>query len=321
MQAAAATNIESSIIHIRHLRYFVKIVEAGSFSRAAATIFVAQPALSQQIAELEEELGVVLLHRSARGVRPTAAGEALHREAVSILRQIERLPDIVRFTGGEVAGTVSLGMASTLASFLAGAFMKACKTALPMVNLNLVTDDSVSLKARIAGQALDLAILFDEASTPGLRGEALFRQRLYMVDRKQGSSGNPRSISLEQLGARPLVMASAPNATRVLLDGLFAKAAITPEVVAESNMLHGILAAVQSGVGVSVIPMGDITAATGIHNVVAIPIEPAIYQTAHVVTSDDAALNRAGEAVRDLLGPFVRRFLEENAPKGMSLVD
>jgi DNA-binding transcriptional LysR family regulator len=80
------------IMQLRHLRYFVRIVEAGSFSRAAATIHVAQPALSQQIAELEEELGVSLLHRSTRGVRPTAAGETLFREAAAILQQMEQLP-------------------------------------------------------------------------------------------------------------------------------------------------------------------------------------------------------------------------------------
>src|SRR6478609_11768500 len=75
----------------RHLRYFVKVVECGSFSRAASTIHVAQPALSQQIAQLEEQLGVGLLLRSARGVRPTAAGEVLYREASSILRQLEEI--------------------------------------------------------------------------------------------------------------------------------------------------------------------------------------------------------------------------------------
>src|SRR5271155_5822066 len=79
-------------MQLRHLRYFVRIVEAGSFSRAAATIHVAQPALSHQIAELEEELGVTLLHRSARGVRPTAAGETLYREAAAILQLMEQLP-------------------------------------------------------------------------------------------------------------------------------------------------------------------------------------------------------------------------------------
>jgi LysR family nitrogen assimilation transcriptional regulator len=78
-------------------------------------IHVAQPALSQQIADLEARLGVPLLHRSARGVRPTAAGEALYREATSIIGRIEELPAIVRSTDGEIAGTVPLGMSATLA--------------------------------------------------------------------------------------------------------------------------------------------------------------------------------------------------------------
>ncbi|MDM0035810.1 LysR substrate-binding domain-containing protein [Variovorax sp. J22P271] len=303
------------------MRYFVKIVEAGSFSRAATTIFVAQPALSQQIAELEEELGVSLLHRSARGVRPTAAGDALYREAVAILRQIEKLPEIVRFTGGEVAGSVSLGMSSTLASFLAGDFMKACKTALPMVNLSVVTEDSLSLKARIAARTLDLAILFEEAPTPGLIRQPLFRQRLYLVERKRSGRGGPKSISLAQAGARPLVLPSQPNAMRSLLDSHFAAAGIRPEVVAEANMLHGILSAVQSGVGATVIPMGDFTVATGSGSLAATPIEPAIHQTAQVVSSDGASLTRAGEAVRDLLGAFVRRFLDEKAPPGMAHIE
>ncbi len=82
------------MMQYRHLHYFVSVVEAGSFSRAASTVHVAQPALSQQIAQLEEQLGVSLLLRSARGVRPTAAGEVLYREASSILRRLQQLPGI-----------------------------------------------------------------------------------------------------------------------------------------------------------------------------------------------------------------------------------
>jgi LysR family nitrogen assimilation transcriptional regulator len=84
----------------RQLYYFMKIVEAGSFSQAARTIHVAQPALSQHIAELEASLGVSLLQRSARGVRPTVAGEKLYEEASSILRKLESLPSIVRSSTG-----------------------------------------------------------------------------------------------------------------------------------------------------------------------------------------------------------------------------
>ena len=103
-------------MQFRHLRYFVKIVEAGSFSRAAAAIHVAQPALSQQIAELEARMGVALLVRSARGVRPTAAGDILYREASAILRDLEQLPGIVRSSGGEAEGAVRVGFASMIAA-------------------------------------------------------------------------------------------------------------------------------------------------------------------------------------------------------------
>src|ERR1700759_4808119 len=88
-------------MQFRQLRYFVRIVEAGSFSRAASVVHVAQPALSQQVAELEERLGVALLSRSARGVRPTAAGEILYKEAAGILHQLDQLPGVFRSSTGE----------------------------------------------------------------------------------------------------------------------------------------------------------------------------------------------------------------------------
>src|SRR5271170_1846871 len=118
-------------MQLRHLRYFVKIVEAGSFSGAAAAIHIAQPALSQQVAELEQMLGVELLHRNARGVRPTPAGEILYAEASSILRQVERIPGMVLSAAGDPQGIVSVGMSSTLAASLAGALMEASRKTLP----------------------------------------------------------------------------------------------------------------------------------------------------------------------------------------------
>src|ERR1700742_4952264 len=98
----------TAIMQFRQLRYFVKIVEAGSFSRAASVVHVAQPALSQQVAELEERLGVMLLQRSARGVRPTVAGEILYREASAILHQLDGLPGAIRPSSAVPEGAVSL---------------------------------------------------------------------------------------------------------------------------------------------------------------------------------------------------------------------
>ncbi|HUA76571.1 MAG TPA: LysR family transcriptional regulator, partial [Acetobacteraceae bacterium] len=218
-------------MQLRHLRYFVKIVDAGSFSRAASVIHVAQPALSQQIGELEEELGVSLLQRSARGVRPTVAGETLYREAASILRLMEQLPGKVRSAAGEAAGAVNFGMSSTLAAFLSGPFMESCRAALPKVALRFITGHSVSIFSRIEARTLDLGIVFEDKPVPGVARQVLFRQRLFLVCRSQ-PLGAADAIALSELAARPLVMPAHPNVTRSLLDRVFAEAGLVPNMVA-----------------------------------------------------------------------------------------
>ncbi len=243
------------------------------------------------------------------------------REAISILRQIEKLPDIVRFTDGEVAGSVSLGMSSTLASFLAGAFMKACQTALPTVNLSLATGDSATLSARVLAETLDLAILFgnETRSTPGLVRTPLFRQRLYLLEQRRASKA-PKTVSIAQLSKTPLILPSLPNPTRSLIDSFFAEAGSAPIIAAEANTLPDILSAVQSGMGAAIAPIGDLSATQASGRFSATPIEPAIHQTVYVVFSDGAALTRAGEGVRELLGSFIHAFVKEHSPPGMESV-
>src|SRR5271168_348106 len=257
-----STRRESSRMQLRHLRYFVKIVEAGSFSRAAATIHVAQPALSQQIAELEQQLGLSLLQRSARGVRPTAAGVVFYREASAILRQMEQLPGIVRSSGGETEGAVSLGMSSTLAASLAGTFIDACKTALPKVTLKFAVADSDALKSRIETHTLDIAVIFEDELVASFARKPLFRQRLYLIRRKRHAK-KVSSVTLGELANLPLILPSNPNVTRSLLDRAFATAGIEPNVVAEADVLSSILSAVRSGIGDTIIPKGDLADAAG----------------------------------------------------------
>src|SRR5271154_6545180 len=169
-----------AIMQFRQLRYFVKIVEAGSFSRAASVVHVAQPALSQQVAELEERLGVALLQRSARGVRPTAAGEILYKEASAILHQLDQLPGTVRSSNGEPEGTVNLGFVSSLAPRLVG-FLDKCRVAFPKVIIRVSDGDSLSLESKIASASVDLAILYEDAFTTPLTRIPLYRQKLFLV--------------------------------------------------------------------------------------------------------------------------------------------
>jgi LysR family nitrogen assimilation transcriptional regulator len=305
-------------MQLRHLRYFVRIVEAGSFSRAAATIHVAQPALSQQIAELEEELGVSLLHRSARGVRPTAAGETLFREAAAILQQMEQLPGKVRSTGGETQGAVNLGMTSTLAAFLSGPFMEACRTALPKVELRFITGHSLLIASRIEARTLDFGIVFEDehAPLPGFLRQPLLRQRLFLVGRKSRQK-RQALVSLADLAQLPLVIPAHPNVTRDLLDRVFASSGLIPNVAAEADTLYSIISAVQSGTGYAIVPTADVSAIHGHTTLTATPIDPPIWLMASILMPTDSPLSVAADAVRQLFAGFVADWLAVNAASGM----
>jgi len=168
-------------MQFRQLRYFVRIVEAGSFSRAASIVHIAQPALSQQIAELEERLGVSLLQRSARGVRPTAAGEILYTKASEILHRLDRLPGLVRSSGGEPEGVVGLGIMASLAPKMVGGILQECRTIMPKVTIRVTDGDSFGLERKIALGALDLGILYEDEFLTPLTRKPLFTQKLHLV--------------------------------------------------------------------------------------------------------------------------------------------
>ena len=309
-------------MQLRHLRYFVRIVEAGSFSRAAATIHVAQPALSQQIAELEEELGVSLLHRSARGVRPTAAGETLYREAAAILQQMEQLPGKVRSTGGETQGAVNLGMTSTLAAFLSGPLMEACRTALPKVTLRFITGHSLLIASRIEARTLDFGVVFEDEHNPipGFLRQPLLRQRLFLVRRKSRQN-RQAAVSLADLTELPLVMPAHPNVTRSVLDRAFAAVGLIPNVAAEADTLFSIVSAVQSGTGYAILPTADVSGMPGHTALTATLINPPIWLTASILMPTDSPLSGAADGVRDLFAGFVARWLTANPASGMQWAD
>jgi LysR family transcriptional regulator, nitrogen assimilation regulatory protein len=295
-----------SHMQFRQLRYFVKIVDAGSFSRAASIVHVAQPALSQQVAELEERLGVMLLQRSARGVRPTAAGEVLYKEASAILHQLDQLPGMLRSGSGEPEGTVSLGFVSSLAPKLVGGILEECRTKLPKVTLRVSDGDSLGLESRIAANSVDIAILYEDEFATALTRKPLFRQKLYVIS-VEPLPDQTNIISLQRLAEIPLVLPGRTNGRRALIERIFADATLKPKIALEADSLASEMWAVRNKVGCTILPVGDLS-----HfgpNAFAKPllIEPPIHLTCSLVHSADFPLTNAGEAVRSFLLDFIER--------------
>ena len=297
-------------MQFRQLRYFVKIVDAGSFSRAATVVHVAQPALSQQVAELEERLGVMLLQRSARGVRPTAAGEILYREASEILHQLDQLPSAISPSSREPKGTVSLGFAVSLAPKLVGGVLEECRTSLPKVTLRVSDGDSLSLEDRIASNSVDLAVLYEDEFATAMTRKPLFRQKMYLISRVPlPDHENP--IPLERIAEIPLVLPGVPNGRRVLIDRVFAAAKLTPNIVLEADSLSSEMWAVRNEVGCTILPVGDMSHFGPHAFAKPVLIEPPIRLTCSLVHSADLPLTNAGEAVREFLLGFMERRVQQ----------
>jgi LysR family nitrogen assimilation transcriptional regulator len=307
-------------MRFRQLRYFCKIVECKSFSRAASTIHIAQPTLSQQIAELEAVMGVELLHRSARGVRATEAGEALYGEATALLRQLDRIPALIRSSVGVVEGTVSLGYAHGFGMRLMN-FLAACKEALPKVTLQLIAGDNPGLRDRVEAQTLDMALIFEtELQLPPVWRRPLYRQRLYYIGpaHEAQSSG---SLSLAQLAERPLILTTTSTVTRMVINHAFSTAGLSANVVAEINDSPSLLAAVRAGLGGTILAVGDLAAIGAGDLPRPVLIEPPLNVTCTIVANSDIPLTAAGEAVRKLLPPLVKRAVQTLDLPGATWID
>ncbi|WP_152967946.1 LysR family transcriptional regulator, partial [Achromobacter sp. DMS1] len=149
-------------MELRQLRYFVRVVEAGSIGRAAMSLGMVTSALSQQISRLEGELSTRLLQRSASGVVPTDAGLAFFRQAQLALRHAD---DAVQAAQqARLAGHVSVGLPSTTAAILGAPYAQAMNARYPDIRLHLVEALSGHLSDMLNGRLLDLAVVFHAES-------------------------------------------------------------------------------------------------------------------------------------------------------------
>ncbi|CAH1658810.1 putative Nitrogen assimilation regulatory protein nac [Hyphomicrobiales bacterium] len=292
-------------IQLRHLNYFVHIVDAGSFSRAATVANIAQPALSQQIAGLELELGVKLLTRSARGVTPTDAGLVLYRQACSIRRQIDQIPALVRATEQEPTGSVSLGMPQTLAARVGSAFVAACRQKFPRLLLRLMEGASVQLRDNLTASRVDISLIHEQTDIPGLAYRPIFHQALFALARRDREGPDGDTIDLEDLMRRPLVLPTAPNAVRDKVDAALAERKLRPTIVAELNSFHGILDVVRDDAVYTILPWPATEETLGGSDFRAWMIEPRLEITTSFAVSTLTPVSGAAFIVQEFFVEFL----------------
>lgn len=290
-------------MNLRRLKYFVKIVDVGSLTQAADLLHIAQPALSQQLATLEGEVGQQLLLRTKRGVTPTEAGRVLYRHAQSILRQCDQAVVDMHAASRGLSGSVSIGLApGTLAATLALPLLRILRQRHPGIVPYLNENYGTTLSELIMTGRMDLAVLYGgRTAVHGLLFVPLLREPLYLVG--PGSLPPPaETVPLAALVDYELYLPRGYNYVRKLVDEACSTAGIAARVVAEIESAKTLTAVIAEGLGATIAP-----ASLARELVVECDawqsrvVEPAIEAPLALCQSDHLPLSEPAQAVKEIL--------------------
>lgn len=239
---------------LRHLEYFVRVAELGSFSRAAAVLNVGQPGLSRAIRGLEAELDRTLLYRNGRGVTLTDAGARFLAHAKGILHQLDGARTALRGADEDVAGKVAIGLPPSIGRVATVALVRSFRERFPSAQLAIVEGLTVPLQERLLAGHIDIGVFHNPAPSPLLEIEPLLTEALGLVSATRSTLRLPRRMAFRGLEDVGLIFPSAPHPIRSLVETEAARRGVRLNVVLEIDAVPSILQLVAEGYGHAVVP-------------------------------------------------------------------
>lgn len=243
-------------MELRHLRYFVAVAETGSLSRAAEKLYIAQPPLSLQIRQLEEELGTPLFTRHPKGVRLTPAGEALLAEARALLERAGRVRDVVRDVSQGPEGVLSLGYVPSASSTVLPSLVRLLRQRYPRWTLELREMISSQQVEALTTGHIDAGIGRLGTVPPRLLVSAVVPDPFCLAvpaDRPRPRKG---ASDLKQFADESFVSFTRHRGPAYFdrFIHLCTQAGFSPRIHYEASTVHGVLDLVSAGLGVALVP-------------------------------------------------------------------
>lgn len=246
-------------MEIYQLRYFLSVAETGNFTKAASRSFISQPSLSQQILNLEEELGQKLFHRLGRKVTLTNAGELLLERAHRIIAEAD---DAVRELKEDPAQghRVSVGIIPTVAHFFLPAIVAYCRENSIRIHLHSSEDFRPNVVQAVLDGELDLGVVSLPVAEPRIESSTLFTEPLLLAVAANHPLATASAVTLEDLREQDFVMLGTGSSTATQVQRLLGDYDFEPRVVHRVAQLSTVKSLTALGLGVSVLPRSARTA-------------------------------------------------------------
>lgn len=239
----------------RHLRYFVAVAEERHFGRAAARLHMAQPPLSQQIKQLEEQLGTALLTRTTRRVDLTPAGEMFLGRARNLLAELEQLAQDVRTVGEGASGVLRVGFTGTATYRLVPGIVEAARRDMPGLQLNVQGEMlTPEMEEALVEGRLDVAVLRPPVRSTAIELTFLEQDRLSVALPENHRLAGREELQLSDLTDEPFVCYPPTSAVNLIVQEACRRAGFMPRVVQVARETSTLLTFVDAGLGVALLP-------------------------------------------------------------------
>jgi len=239
---------------------FSKVAEHGSLTRAAMMLDLAQSAISRQINALERECGGRLFLRTGRGVALTETGERILPRIRALLAEAEQIANDVRMTAGTPVGEVRLGVIPSIAYPLINTLVKRVRSQFPEVRLQLFEGSSGELDEMVTTGRVDIGVLYRYGKSLPANETSVAVVDTYLIGPIGDALTSGDTVRFSQLDGLAMVLPSAPNGLRTLLDQLMRRKNVTFTVPLEANSIPIMKDVVADGGGYTVMPLHAVLA-------------------------------------------------------------
>lgn len=304
------------------MRSYLRVLDLGSFSKAAKSLNIAQPALSQHVQKLEDQLGSKLLERSTRGVSPTAAGRefgAMAREILSLVGHAER-----RFLTdkADLFGEVRLGLPGSVCPVLAPKLMVEAKRLFPSVSLVVTELMSGDLAELLREGRIDAAVLFNVQETDDFTSEPLLVESLNLIGSPSAPLLSEDTVGAGLVSGAPLVGTYPPHGLRLLLERWSSDHDLPLNFVFEADAPSVLVRMAASDECYSIVAKAAISHEIASGSLAAAKIvSPPIERTACICSSKRVPPDNARVAIVDLIKSTMKGLLEDGLWPGAAAYD
>lgn len=240
---------------VRQLLYYKEIIEQGSISRAARALNMAQPPLSQLLKKLEQELGTTLIHRYRRKWEVTESGKLFYEYANRILSETEDIKRQIREIEEGDAGAVRIGVAPACLNILVD-YIVLFRKKYPQIKFNIFTDYKNGLITKLKQREIDLALLLNPGQIDPFDVRPLKKEKTILIVPESWTCSLTEKPTIEEIASLPFIMLGDleehPLSGKIL--DFFKKYHTKPNIVFQCKDIHMVLALVNHGLGISIIP-------------------------------------------------------------------